>query len=339
MKKLGLFFAMLFFNIQTWASLPYYPIQFPRDDAAHYENVPYPVDMLSEWWYYNGRLISATGREFGYYLTYAYMRMNIHGRIVIVPRIELQITDIKNQKVYGNSGFFSFQNSNISTKDLYIALGKNFTLQKNNNSFIGNGLLKSKDGTQLEYSLEWIPTREALLASGSGLIDMTEKTNSYYYSYSNLTTKGYIKIGNEKFELDPQQSISWMDHQWGDFVILPWTEWVWASVQLENGISFDLAKSVNNQTPTARFINIIMPDNSRLYLKDFEYIIHPVPDGQKHPLVYELSVPAIHLNLKLTASSPNQDINEVWEGLCVAEGTYNGVPVKGQANTEKMGAH
>ena len=97
-----------------------------------------------------------------------------------------------------------------------------------------------------------------------------DNTNSYYYSYTHLKTGGYITIGKETFELDPEQSISWMDHQWGDFVVAPWNQWLWACIQLKNGMELDLAVIMDKKTgkPMTKWMNLIMPDDSTLFNKN-----------------------------------------------------------------------
>ena len=47
------------------------PIRLPRDDAAH--------QRLTEWWYYTGNLRDATGRRFGFELTF--FRVGIQPRL------------------------------------------------------------------------------------------------------------------------------------------------------------------------------------------------------------------------------------------------------------------
>jgi predicted secreted hydrolase len=341
-KVIKLFFLISFslLSLSAFANLPYYPIQLPQDDAAHYENVPYPVSTMTEWWYYNGKLVSKTGRKFGYYITYAYTKLNIKGKSVIVPGFHLQITDIDKQKVYGKRTYFlGEKNFSISTHDLNMAIQSSLKLRKQGDTYLADGAIDSSAGPKLAYSLRFTPTRKALLANETGMLDMWNNTNTYYYSYTHLMTAGYIQIDNEVFEIDPEQSLSWMDHQWGDFVVAPWNYWQWASIQLKNGIELDLATWSDDKTGKVirRWANVIMPDDSRIYLKDisdFEYTHHGVPPGQKHPHVYDFSVPALQLNLTLTAVAPGQDVNNVWEGISDVTGTYNGIPVEGLANTE-----
>lgn len=329
----------LFISSLIWANLPYFPVELPRDNVAHFENTPYPVSTMSEWWYYNGKLISKMGRKFGFYMSYNYTQLILDGKKVKLPDFQIQITDVQSQKVQGVHLYFDEKNAYFSTKDFNIVLDKNITLRNNGDKHVATGIVKTTQGSTLEFYLEFLPARSALLINKTGLVDMWDNTNSYYYSYTHLKTAGYIKINNEKFEIDSEKSLSWMDHQWGDFIIGPFNKWMWSSIQLENGIELVLAVIMEKGTykPMTKWANIIMPDDTRILLnkfQDFDYIDQGVPPGERHPHIYDLSIPSINLNLHMKAVALGQDINGIWEGLSDVQGTYNGQPVLGQATTE-----
>lgn len=332
---LSLFISFL--SCSAWANLPYHPIQFPRDDAAHHDNVPYPVKNMTEWWYYNGQLTTKSGRHFGYYLFF----FNAYQNKSMLPGFYIQLTDIDNKKVYGKKMFFfNKKNISLSTQKLDLKYGKDLTLQKNQNTYLLNTKIKgSYKQPPFALSLQFTPTRAVLLASKTGLIDMRNDTNSYYYSFSNLLTNGYIQIGDERLEIDPKQSLSWMDHQWGDFILTPGYQWMWASIQLQNGLEMDLAAGMDPKTKKIipAWANIIMPNNSRIYLtnpQDFSYQDRGLPKGEKHPLTYDLIIPSIDLKLTMDAYVPGQNVNGIWEGISSVKGTLKGKPVTGQATTE-----
>lgn len=339
--KLKLFFLAVasFISMPALANLPYHPIQFPRDEAAHYDNVPYPVSTMTEWWYYNGKLTATNGRQFGYYLNYFFIQYDWKGKKIIIPQFTIQITDIDKQKVYGKRVFFLEKNTYSSTQDLNVMLGKNITLQKNNNTFLLDGVVEIKNNPTLKFSMQLTPSRDALMIMDKGLVDLWDNTNSYYYSYTRLNTDGFIQIGKEKFTLNPQQSISWMDHQWGDFIPLPGkNQWIWTSVQLENGLEINLAVIYDNATRAQvnGWASILMPDGSRLHLPNFEdYSYKPRKSfAGKFPLSYDLTIPSIDLDLQIDALAPGQHVNTIWEGVSEVKGTYRGFPVRGQAYTE-----
>lgn len=339
MKLFRLLFGVLVllcFSSPLWAKLPYYPIQFPRDEAAHFKNVPYPVRNLTEWWFYNGKLTSQSGRKLGYYMSYFYMQTEVKGKMVAMPQFALQVVDLDKQKTYAYGVFSLEKDAHFSTEKLDVALAKGLTLQKVNDAYVLKGDVKSRQGAKIHFSLQLTPTRDVLLANEKGMVDMWGDMNSYYYSYTHLNTAGSIQIGKEKFELNPQQSLSWMDHQWGDFVVLPGeTQWLYANVQLENGIELHLGLSVNPNTKetASHKMSIMMPDGKKIFTRNFHFVPRIVP-GEKFPLSYDLLIPEINLKLNLSALSPRQAENLVWEGVSHAQGSYQSKAIKGQAFTE-----
>ncbi|MHB1946917.1 MAG: lipocalin-like domain-containing protein [Gammaproteobacteria bacterium] len=337
MKAISFFFLLLISSL-AWGNLPFHPIQFPRDEAAHYADVPYSVDVLSEWWYYNGTLTSNEGRKFGYYINYCYLQPNI--KKMTLRYLGIQITDVDKQKVYGIRKFFSENESSYSTDHLEIHLGKDVLLKKVGNTFFLEGIVLAKND-KLQFSFQLTPSTvrsTPLLINGNGLVDMWENKNSYYYSYTQMMTKGWFVINDERFDLDFKKSLSWMDHQWGDFIVKPGVnQWFWASIQLENGLEINLSKIIDNKTrkQIGGWANVVLPDDKRIYLTDFDgYSYNPRETMRKFPLVYDLLIPSLGLVLNLRALAPEQDKNIIWEAVSEVSGTYKGVPVKGQGYAE-----
>jgi predicted secreted hydrolase len=266
------------------------------------------------------------------------VQREINGKIVRVPQFSVQVTDIDNQKVYAKQLFPDMKNVSISTQTMDVYFGKDLTLHNNNGIFYLDATFTPNNGPRITLSMNLTPTRPVLLIGKTGLVDMWDNTNSYYYSYTHVKSEGLVQIGNEVLELDPGYSLSWMDHQWGDFITLPGNQWMWTSIQMANGIEINLGTILDNKTMEVATgsANIVMPDGSHIYLmhpQDFKYIANSVL-GQKHPLSYDVLIPAIDLKVTLTALAKNQDQNGIWEGVSDAEGTYKGDAVSGQAYTE-----
>lgn len=335
-----LFISLFLTSFSAFANLPYYPIQFPRDEAAHTDNTPYPMGNMMEWWYYNGTLTSKTGRHLGYYLSFNYVQRLVNGTKVAEPVFEIQVTDIDKQKVYANQIYFADKDVSMSSQNLDVAFGKNLTLRKDHDTYFLDVAYQSVEGEAVTMSIRFVPTREALLIGKTGLVDMWDDTNSYYYSFTHVKSEGYVKIDNEVLEIDPQNSLSWMDHQWGDFIILNgYNQWMWTSIQLTNGMEINLGRIIDPKTQTVvnATANIVMPDGSHQYFlhpEEFSCVPNPGLLGQRHPYSYDVEIPGVGLKLTLTALAPNQDANGIWEGVSSAEGTYQNGAVSGQAYTE-----
>jgi predicted secreted hydrolase len=331
-------------STSVFANLPYHPIQFPRDDAGHLANTPYPVKNMSEWWYYSGKLTSTEGRRFGYYLIIFNITQYKFGKKISVPIYTLQLTDIDNNKVYGNMIYYPNSESNFSNKKLDIALGKNkeVTLQKNGSVYQLDATTVSKQKTVVKLALAMQPTRKPLFIGSNGLIPMGNDTNSYYYSFTRMNTTGSLQIGNETFKIDESKSSSWMDHQWGDFMLSPKNKWFWTSIRLDNNIDINLTNVLDSDTkePGAiKMANIMMPNGKVIFTSDF-VVKQTVHSPYAYPLTYDIEIKPIKLKMHITSLADNQNCNTFWEGISRVDGTYQGKPIHGFTyveNTSRYG--
>ena len=327
--------ALVGFCIPAMAKLPYYPIQFPRDEGAHHANVPYPVNALTEWWYYNGKLTSTKGRRLGYFVAAFHLNIPFNAKSESIQQsvLMVQITDIDNQKVYGKTTIYPEDSVNFSTDALNIKLADDFSLKQAGDTYYVKDTTVTDNGPTLKFDLAMTPTRAPLLVGKSGLIDMWDDTNSYYYSNTRLQTMGTVQVGDEVFNIDTETSASWMDHQWGDFIPTPdKAQWIWSSAQLDNGMDISVFELMDSQTgqPLWKLGNIIMPDNSRSYTTR----INITPSlaragGSPYPLTYRIIVSPLNLQMELKAMAPEQSANGFWEGIHQVTGLYNGKVVKG----------
>jgi predicted secreted hydrolase len=325
LKRIKKLFPTIFLMMlisTTYANLPYYPIQFPRDDAAHYSNTPYSISNLTEWWYYSGKLVTSEGRKFGYFIAI----FNIHTtKPVTLPTnsvLMMQITDIDKKKVYGTEVRYLEKVVNFNDERLSIHLGNDFSLENMNGFYILKEKANIKDGSTIELSLTFIPTKSPLLINGTGLIDMWNNKNSYYYSNTRLTTTGQLQINGELFDINPQFSHSWMDHQWGDFLLNPnKAQWLWSCIMLDDGTDLSVMELIDSETKkiVSRFANIILPNDNRIYTSDFDFI--PLKNlTDTYPETYQVTIPSINLQLTLDSLSPHQDSLGFWEGIHNATG-------------------
>ena len=90
-------------------------------------------------------------------------------------------------------------------------------------------------GYRMDLSL--VADRAAALHDGDppgtpGLISFGPAGYSYYYSRTRMAVSGTLGIGDREA---PVRGTAWMDHQWGDFLVLGGGGWDWFSAHLADG--------------------------------------------------------------------------------------------------------
>jgi len=326
----GLLAIFLFLSHITYANLPHIPVTFPRDNGAHHDNVPYPISNMTEWWYYNGQLTSSSGRHFGYSIGLINVILTIFNTKVLIPTLLIQLTDIDKNKVYGTSILYSGKPTDFSTKKLFISLGKNdFVLEDKFDMHVINTHFKSKQGPDIKLFLQMTPTGKELMESDDGVVPVGKNYNAYYYAFTRMITSGLLEIDNEKI-LITDESNSWMEHVWGDFLLSSSFPWVSSTIRLDDGFDINLVNILDNKTKKPSKIyhaNIRMPDGSHVRINtDIKVIPY---NETPYPQRYEILIPAANIQLNIQSLADAQDTNGWWEGISKVEGTHNGVPIHG----------
>ncbi len=321
-RAMSLLFALVASGTVS-AGLPYVPIEFPRDDFAHYENVPYAVTKMTEWWYFNGQLTTKDGRHFGYYVAYSYFLPGWNtGKAAPYPLLLLQLTDVDNKKVYGTAVPMKPKKGYFSTTDMDVKIGTN-TLTKIADTFYVDAGIQTKQGDNVHVNFELTPTRTPMLVGGNGYVTEDLGTTSYYYSKTDVNTQGSFEINGEKYSIDPKQSLSWYDRQWGDFSVHINGMWFWTSIQLKNGMAINLRWGVDPKTklPLPDFCDatILMPDNSQIFTKNIT-VENYLPQGDDYPTDYYITIPQLGLHLTLHDAVGHQNAGGIYEGIVSAEG-------------------
>ena len=333
---------ILFGNI-AYASLPYYSLSFPRDEGAHFKNIPYAFSQLIEWWYFNGILKTDDGRSFSYDVA-MFNPAFVSGSVTTKPFLHIQIADLDNKKSYGFSGEYPYNSGKFSTDKLNIKLDNDFLLRKDSSNGKDIYILQangSEGSTSLKLNLNLEASSPIFLINENGLMPMMNDTNSYYYSIPHFKTSGSIQINDATYHITHTPGDSWMDHQWGDFN-LQQHGWEWFSVRLQNGLVANLFLIVeyNTKSVVGGLANIILPNGEKRFIsyKDFsvtreDFWLDPAL-GIEYPLTFNINFPAIGLSLKNTAAFAEQELNGYWEGYSQVSAIYNNQQVPGYSYTE-----
>lgn len=305
--------------LPVWANLPYRPIQWPADDQAHLQD----PKVVTEWWYFAGKLTVSRGlevRHFSYYVTLRYMR-DIEGDI---PTLDVQLTDLDEKRVYGNS--VQLNDARLSTFKTSI-IAEDFQLEPSQDGYILRLTVPAGYST-ISLDLTMTPLKKHLPIANDlsqpGLVDMGSNTNSFYYVIPRMKTEGFLEIGSKKYTInsDTQFSRSWMEHQWGDFSVpevIKAHPWIWMSIQLQDGTDINIGQFIAPSTGEIEgegYASISLPDGTVQYKKAQITLGNEYEDG--YPLAYTVRIE--DQTYQLRAVVANQDVNDVWMGMMSVNG-------------------
>ncbi|KAF2801323.1 uncharacterized protein BDZ99DRAFT_240450 [Mytilinidion resinicola] len=160
-------------------------------------------------------------------------------------------------------------------------------------------------------------------------------------------TTGTLTIDGAEVAVIPEKSITWMDWQYGPgYASEGWYSFV---IALTNGVKITTMTTYpNSKYPTGSVATLGFPDgHHEVYALDRDF--HPAdPWVSKDTNVtyyksYQVNVPAKGISLNVSLAMEGGELyNPDTEGIIIAdtfsyfEGTYEGLPVTGWGNSERM---
>jgi predicted secreted hydrolase len=288
------------------------PIDFAHDQGVHW-------NQLSEWWYTTGHLKDSEGRRFGFEL--CFFRVARFGYFVHVA-----VTDEANNRFRRDRSFYSPINVALGKDKVYLRYGIQSVRQTGDFSYTIHGAVED---AVFDLSLE--STKSPMLVNGDGLIDMPEGTFSWYYSLTRLATKGTMRLGEKSFTVE---GMSWMDHQWGDFVAWRYG-WDWFSAQLDDGTDYNIFRFRRPDDSTwAQHVSVLTPDarfegTKQLTATPLVWWKSP-HTGHDFVTEWQIDLPDRGETLGIKATMADQEMfatdtidiaPEYWEGSCTATRT------------------
>ncbi|MHB0871645.1 MAG: lipocalin-like domain-containing protein, partial [Chloroflexota bacterium] len=190
------------------------PVVLPDDEAAH--------DNLSEWWYYTGHLKTESGKRYGFELVFF---QGVRGRNPVGYAAHFAVTDHHRRS-------FSYEERVESS--LRVQGEGRYRLAVGDWKMGGDGddhfLQARGNGYALDAKLR--STKPPALHNGIGWISFGPVGDSYYYSRTRMDLEGTLDVDGVVERVAGQ---AWMDHQWGDFILVNGGGWDWFSLQLDDG--------------------------------------------------------------------------------------------------------
>ena len=344
-------------DMRTWS--------FPGDHGSHPE-------YRTEWWYFTGNLIDEAGNRYGYQLTFfrqgvdnseasgSGLRKNDPWSIQNIYFAHFALTDVKNN-LFRHFNMTSragpgLAHADTKGMDLWVLnwSAKMKTISTKNTSFPKEVISLRARHKDIEINLELSPGKPAVLHGKNGLSRKGPEKgqSSYYYSFTDLKTKGSIKTGLNK-EFVNVRGISWFDHEFGSNQLTSeQTGWDWFGIRLSDGrdlMVYFLRKKDGSIEATSSG-TLVEKNGSPRYIRlaDIEVKIlekwKSPKTGSIYPGKWHIRIPSAQIDLALSPQIANQELTtEVpanityWEGAVEGKGISGGKPVVVEGYVELTG--
>ena len=333
--------------------VPGYTFEFPRDHFGH-------PGFESEWWYYTGNLFTASGRHFGFELTF-FRRARF---VDVEPRSAWDL-----DQVY----LAHFTVTDTDAERFVVAERLNRA---------GPGIAGADTGARRvwngNWSVEWRPgdevrpaqvvtamhghaalrlvlepTKPVVVHGRDGVsrkVAGDPRAISHYLSFTRMVASGTVVVGSEEFEVTGQ---AWMDHEFfSDYLTEGKVGWDWMSVQLDDGADlmlFGIRDAQGGYGPDT-FGTFVDAGGGVRDIEPGGVTFRPgrrwrsEATGAQYPVEWQVEVPDLDIRLDVR---PRLDAQEVftgggilpayWEGAVRFGGEREGRPIAGIGYLEMTG--
>lgn len=323
---------------------------FPRDHGAHPE-------YRTEWWYFTGNLKDKDGRQYGYQLTF--FRQGV-ALTASRPDIPWSIRDVYLAHfaiVDGTSGkFWHYDQASRNGPGLAGARTGAMDVWTLNWSakMTGNIIHLKAYKNDMALELELSPRKPKTFHGNNGLSPKGPSPGqaSYYYSFTDLETKGTIRTELSKNTL-AVTGTSWFDQEFGSNVLSPdQVGWDWFGIHLSDGrdlMLFQLRKK-DGSIESSSSATIIEQDGTSRHLRESEINVNVMAQWKSpkssgvYPAKWQIRIPSANIDITLSPIVANQElVTEAstgvtyWEGAVTGTGTSRGAMVNVEGYAELTG--
>jgi predicted secreted hydrolase len=323
---------------------------FPRDHGSH-------PNFRTEWWYFTGNLSDPLARRFGYQLTFFRQGVVFKPKDPTNPWSVRDLFPAHFALTDGSGGRFSYAErlcrggpglagASQNQMDVWLL---NWSARMKENTI----RIEARDRT-MELSLELTPRKPMVFHGQNGLSKKgpEEGQASYYFSYTDLATTGWIKTPTLPSPLFVKGR-SWLDHEFGSNQLASnQVGWDWFSLHLSNGqdlMLYFLRRSDGSIEPTSsgtlvnsdgRTTNLNL---SEMSVEVLVYWKSPKTEG-KYPNRWKIDIPVAGIELVLNPLLANQELVTegstgvvYWEGAVDGKGRSRGQEVTCEGYVEMTG--
>ena len=352
MKRAGSLLVLVALTVSLAAqwktSEPGWRYEFPRDHGAHRE-------FKTEWWYFTGNVADATGRRFGYQLTF--FRHGIrpveqrdaelsrfvvgdlkfaHFTVTDIAAEQFQFEQKTSRGAFGEAGFDGSER---------LAWIDDWTLQLTPEGTFHIRATSEKMAIDLHLESKKPPVIHG--EDGISRKAAADGYASHYYSLTRLRTSGQVRVGSRTYRA---QGDSWFDHEWATNQLADGQiGWDWLSVHFADGSELMLAqlRLSDGTTDPASSGTLIAADGSSIHLPSSAFRMIATEFWQsertpgRYPIGWEIEVPVHGLRFTVRAAVDKQELALLplayWEGAVDITGTRDGKAIAGRGYLELTG--
>ncbi|MBI5967265.1 MAG: carotenoid 1,2-hydratase [Deltaproteobacteria bacterium] len=323
---------------------------FPKDHGAHPE-------YRTEWWYFTGNLKDDAGSRYGYQLTF--FRQGIRREVPSLASTwdirdlylaHFAITDVSRGRFRflerisrAGPGLAGAQTDGM---DVWVL---NWSVRMKRSA-----IFLEASGFDMELELELTPGKPLVLHGLNGVSKKgpAEGQASYYTSFTNLKTQGFLKTHSGGSRM-VAKGRSWFDHEFGSNQLSPDQKgWDWFSLHLSDGrdmMIYFLRLKDGSIEPTSSG-TLVERDGTARHLGPKDILISVLDQwkspqsGGVYPSRWRIQIPSAGIDLLVTPLVADQELNtEVstgviyWEGIVAGQGTSRGRKVSCEGYVELTG--
>ena len=339
-------FAVLCFLASTFLpALPGYQFDFPRDHGTHDE-------YKTEWWYYTGHLQAASGKRYGFELTFFRVGVEPPGApeqtawdLRNLALAHFAITDVDGKR------FRYYEKLNrMSPFTAGAAAGRLDVFNE------GWRAMTTSDGAWRIVAFDGGDAIDLVLRSRKppaihGENGVSVKAQgvgyaSHYYSMTRLAVTG--RVNGERCS-----GVAWMDHEFGSSALRENQQgWDWFSVQLDNDTELMLyqIRTTSGAPDVTSSGSLVTSSGDVIHLTRDEFVVRPLRrwkssrSGAVYPMGWSIAIPKLKIRMRIDPVLDDQELVTrsstrvtYWEGACNVNGSFENVSVSGRSYVEMTG--
>lgn len=329
-----------------------YNYLFPRDHGSHDE-------FRTEWWYYTGHLSTASGRRFGYQLTFFRRGVDQASARSNPSRWAIRDLYLAHLALSDHDQARFRYAEKISRAGIGKAGAETGRLRVWIDRWSAEALPSVQDRQHLRASAEdfsldlFVTPEKPPVIHGEGGVSRKGGAlgqASHYYSLTRLATTGTVTVEGEPLAVS---GTSWMDHEFGSGDLGPdQVGWDWFSIQLENRteLMFYRLRRADGATDQASSGTLVFPDGRSQHLLTSDVHIEALDhwtsgqSGARYPSRWHIEVPTAGLMLDLIPRLSNQELMTrrstqvtYWEGAVEVTGKLREASIAGLGYVELTG--